>query len=193
MAKPYSNDLRARVIEAIEEGATREEAAERHHVSLSSVGRFLRLERERGSVSPVKFGGYKPYALAAHEELVRHLLAEQPDITLAELKVLLRKRKIAVGQTSIFRFLRHLKLTFKKKACTPPSRIGRTSRPIARPCEGGNQGSPQGGWFSLMKPALRAISSASMAALRAERAWSRRCCTVTGRQRHSSLRFVTTA
>jgi transposase len=88
MAKPYSNDLRARVIEAIEEGATREETAERHHVSLSSVGRFLRLKREHGSVSPAKFGGYKPYALAAHEELVRQLLAEQPDITLAELKAL---------------------------------------------------------------------------------------------------------
>jgi Homeodomain-like domain len=67
MAKPYSSDLRARVIEAIEEGATREEAAERHQVSLSSVGRFLRLKREKGSVSPAQFGGYKPYALAAHE------------------------------------------------------------------------------------------------------------------------------
>ena len=48
MAKPYSNDLRARVIEAIEEGATREEAAERHEVSLSSVGRFLRLKARKG-------------------------------------------------------------------------------------------------------------------------------------------------
>jgi transposase len=115
MAKPYSSDLRARVIEAIEEGATREEAAERHHVSLSSVGRFLRLKRDRGSVRAAKFGGYKPYALATHEELVRHLLAEQPDITLAELKAILAKQKVRVGQTSIFRFLRHLKLTFKKK------------------------------------------------------------------------------
>ena len=71
MAKPYSNDLRARVIEAVAEGATREEAAERHDVSLSSVGRFLRLERETGSVRPAKFGGYKRHALAAHEERVR--------------------------------------------------------------------------------------------------------------------------
>jgi transposase len=107
--------LRARVIEAIEEGATREEAAERHEVSLSSVGRFLRLKRERGSVSPAQFGGYKPYALAAHEDLIRRVLAQQPDITLAEFRVLLAKRKVKVGQTSIFRFLRHLKLTFKKK------------------------------------------------------------------------------
>jgi transposase len=126
MAKPYSNDLRARVIEAIEEGATREEAAERHEVSLSSVGRFLRLKRERGSVDPAQFGGYKPYVLAAHEDLVRRVLAQQPDITLAELKAMLAKRRIKVGQTSIFRFLRHLKLTFKKKPAR--RRAGSTGR-----------------------------------------------------------------
>ena len=115
MPKPYSNDLRSRVIEAMEEGATREEAAERHRLSLSSVGRFLRLKRETGTVSGAKFGGCKPYALAAHEAIVRRLLAEQPDMTLAELRATLAKRKIRVGQTSIFRFLRHIKLTFKKK------------------------------------------------------------------------------
>jgi transposase len=115
MAKPYSNDLRVRVIEAVSAGATREEAAERHDVSLSSVGRFLRLKRETGSISPAKFGGYKPYVLAAHEERIIQLVAAQPDITLAELKVRLAKQKVTVGQTSIFRFLRHLNLTFKKK------------------------------------------------------------------------------
>ena len=73
MPKPYSDDLRARVVEEIEQGATREEAAERFGVSLSSVGRFLRLERETGSISPAKFGGYKRYALAAHEEWVRKI------------------------------------------------------------------------------------------------------------------------
>jgi|SRR5215208_114459 len=115
MAKPYSSDLRVRVIVAIEEGATLEEAAERHHVSLSSVGRFLRRKRETGKVNPAKFGGYKPYALAAHEELFRKLVTAQPDITLAELRAELAKRKVTVGQTSIFRFLGHLNLTFKKK------------------------------------------------------------------------------
>ena len=121
MPKPYSSDLRARVIEAIAEGATCVEAAERHDVSLSSIVRFLRLKRETGSVCPAaKFGGYKPYVLAAHEKVVRQLVAHQPDITLAELRAKLAKRKVTVGQTSIFRFLRHLKLTFKKK----PSRGG---------------------------------------------------------------------
>ena len=55
MAKPYSNDLRARVIEAIEEGATREEAAERHHVRPSRrAARFSQFDC--GSTSCLMIG-----------------------------------------------------------------------------------------------------------------------------------------
>ena len=85
MAKPYSEDLRTRVVEAIDAGATIPEVAEQCGVSISSVVRFLKLHRETGSVSAAKFGGYKDFVLAAHEGLVRKLIAEQPDITLAEL------------------------------------------------------------------------------------------------------------
>jgi transposase len=116
MAKPYSEDLRVRVVKAIDEGGTIPEAAEQCGVSISSVVRFRRLLRETGSVSAAKFGGYKEFALAAHEELVRQLVAEQPDITLAELGVRLEKKNVMVGKSSISRFLHHLKLTFKKKS-----------------------------------------------------------------------------
>jgi len=87
MAKPYSEDLRWRVVEAIDGGATIPDAAEQCGVSISSVVRFLKLHRDTGSVSAAKFGGYKEFVLAAHEEVVRNLIAEQPDITLAELKI----------------------------------------------------------------------------------------------------------
>jgi transposase len=116
MAKPYSDDLRARIVEAVEDGATIPESAEQCGVSISSVVRFLRLHRETGSVRPAQFGGYKEFALAAHEELVRKLVAEQRDITLAELSARLAKEKVTVGKSSISRFLRHLKLSFKKKS-----------------------------------------------------------------------------
>ena len=115
MAKPYSEDLRRRVVGAIEGGATIPEAAEQCSVSISSVVRFLKLHRETGNVGSAKFGGYKDFALAAHEDLVRQLVAEQPDITLAELEERLAKKKITVGKSSISRFLHHLKLPFKKK------------------------------------------------------------------------------
>ena len=131
MAKPLSEDLRRRVVEVIEGGATIPEASEQCGVSISSVGRFLiRLFRETGSASSAKFGGYKDFALAAHEELIRRLVAEQPDITLAELEARLAKKKISVGKSSISRFLHHLKLPFKKKSsggrAGPP---GRSHRP----------------------------------------------------------------
>src|SRR5438552_15061349 len=130
MAKPRSEDLRIRVVEVIEGGATIPEAAEQCGVSISSVGRFLRLHRETGSVSSAKFGGYKDFTLAAHEDLVRQLVAEQPDITLAELEAGLAKKKILVGKSSISRFLHHLKLPFKKKfAGSRAGSPGRRRRP----------------------------------------------------------------
>ena len=71
MAKPYSEDLRARVVAAIDAGATRPEVVDQYSVSLSSVGRFVRLDRETGSVSAAKFGGYKEFALAGSAALPR--------------------------------------------------------------------------------------------------------------------------
>ena len=56
MAKPYSEDLRRRVVEAIDSGATIPDAAEQCGVSISSVVRFLRLHRDTGSVGAAKFG-----------------------------------------------------------------------------------------------------------------------------------------
>ena len=125
MAKPYSEDLRRRVVGTIEGGATIPEAAEQCGVS-SSVVRFLKLHRETGSVASAKFGGYKDFALAAHEDLVRKLVAEQPDITLAELEDRLAKKKITIGKSSISRFLHHLNLSFKKKSAG--SRAGSPGR-----------------------------------------------------------------
>jgi putative transposase len=97
MGTPYSEDLRARVVRAGQDGSTIPEIAEQFGVSISSVVRFRRLHRESGSVSSAKFGGYKGYTLAAHEALVRQLVAEQPDITLAEIRAVLVTGKVTVG------------------------------------------------------------------------------------------------
>jgi len=138
MPKPYSDDLRGRVIAAIEDGYTRHEVAELYNLALSTVGGFIRRNRETGSVSPAKFGGHKTFALAPHADLVKQLVAEQPDSTLSELKARLAKHKVEVSQSAIFRFLRHLKLTFKKRAFAPPNKIVKTSLPPVRRCEKNN-------------------------------------------------------
>ena len=70
MGKPYSNDLRERVVASIEAGHTRVEVAELYNMALSTVGGFIKRKRETGSISPDKFGGYKTFALEGHTALV---------------------------------------------------------------------------------------------------------------------------
>lgn len=181
MAKPYSEDLRRRVVEAIEGGATIPEVAEQCGVSISSVVRFLKLHRETGSISSAQFGGYKDFALAEHEDLVRQLVAEQPDITLVELGKRLAKKKIAASKSSISRFLHHLQLRFKKKASGRPSRIARTSPPHVGLCGGAKQHWIRESWYSSMKPASRPQSHGSMAGRREVNGWYKRYCMATGR------------
>jgi transposase len=116
MGKPYSDDLRERVVAAIEAGHTRVKVAELYNMALSTVGGIIKRKRETGSVSPDKFGGYKTFTLEPHTDRVKELVAEQPDSTLAELQVRLAKEKVKVSQSGISRFLRHINLTFKKKS-----------------------------------------------------------------------------
>ena len=115
MGKPYSDDLRRSVVQAIEAGHSYEEVAELSGVSVSSVSRFLTRWRRTGTVSAGKFGGYKGYALEPYKDRILHWVTRQPDLTLAELQVRLAKEKVVVSPTAIFRFLRHLGFTYKKK------------------------------------------------------------------------------
>jgi len=106
-------EVRQGVVQAIEAGSSYEEAAETFGVSLSLVSRFLTRLRGTGSVKPEKFGGYKGYALEEHWTRLIQWVNDRPDITLPELQARLKKEKIVVSQTAIFRFLRHLDFAFK--------------------------------------------------------------------------------
>ena len=126
MGKPYSVEVRQGVVRAIDAGSSYEEAAETFGVSVSSVSRFLTRWRGTGSVKPEKFGEYKGYALEEHRSRLIQWVNDQPDVTLSELQARLAKEKIVVSQTAIFRFLRHLDFTFKKKSAR--GRTGPTRR-----------------------------------------------------------------
>ena len=82
-------------------------------MSIRPVVRFLKLRRATGSINSAQFGGYKDFALVEHEDLVRQLVAEQPEIT--ELGKRLAKKKIVATKSSISRFLHHLQLHLKKR------------------------------------------------------------------------------
>jgi len=152
MGKPYSDDLRERVVAAIEAGQTRVKVAKLYNMALSTVGGFIKRKRETGRVSPDKFGGYKTFALEPHRALVKELVAEQPDSTLAELQVRLAKEKVKVSQSGISRFLHHINLTFKKKVYTRRNKIGPTSPRLVRPCGKNSQPLIQSNLSSSMRP-----------------------------------------
>jgi len=126
MGKPYSEDLRRSVVRAIESGHSYEEVADLCGVSVSSVSRFLTRWRRTGSVSAEKFGGYKGYVLEPYKDRITQWVTARPDLTLSDLHARLAKDKVVVSQTAIFRFLRHLGFTYKKK----PAR--RRTRPAGR-------------------------------------------------------------
>ena len=134
MAKPYSQDLRERVIKAIDNGHTRDEAATLFDIGIATVGRYVKRQRQTGSLKPDKFGGHQRYKLADHEQRVRELVDAESDQTLLELRDQLAVDGIKVSTSALDRFLRASGLTYKKnfvrhRAKTP--RRGRGARRVA--------------------------------------------------------------
>ena len=113
MPKPYSVDLRARVIEDVETGASRREAAERYGISPSVVVIWVQRFEETGSVAAKPSGG-SISPLEQHAEFLLGLIANQPDLTLDEIVAAMRKRRIAGSRSAVWRFFARRNISFKK-------------------------------------------------------------------------------
>jgi transposase len=114
--KAYSQDLRERVIDAVERGEmSRRAAARRFGVSESVAVKWLeRLERE-GSRKPVGRGGHRASKLMPHREFLEAARAEKSDITLRSLcDRLLAERGVKADSGMLSRFFRRIGITFKK-------------------------------------------------------------------------------
>jgi transposase len=127
MTRPYSVDLRERVVRAVEAGLSRRATARRFEVSVSFVVKLLQRWRRRGIVEPERYGGWKRAALAVHAERVHALVAAEPDLTIAELRSRLASAGIHTSPAAISRFLTAEGLTRKKRRNTRPSKNGRMS------------------------------------------------------------------
>lgn len=110
----YSQDLRQRVLDAVQrgEGSIRQ-VARRFVVSLSFVVRLLQLHRRTGSIAPKPHRGGHPPALSPEDlERLRELVRQQPDATLEELR---HRLGVACSTAAICRALKKLGLPRKKK------------------------------------------------------------------------------
>ncbi len=115
MPRPYSMDLRERVVAAVnEEGLSRHEAAARFGVAVSTAVHWLKRANTTGSVAPKRVGGYKPATLCGpHRDWL--LARMQLDFTLRGLVVELADRGVRVDYRSVWRFAHAEGLSFKKK------------------------------------------------------------------------------
>ena len=112
--KPYSMDLRERVVAAVDrhEGSQRQ-IARRFGISTSALSGWLRRRRQTGSIAPGSHGGGHPPALdPTHRQQLRELVRQQPDATLDELT---EQVGIPCHRMAIWRTLRKLRISRKKK------------------------------------------------------------------------------
>ena len=114
MPKSYSSDLRKRVIETVETGASRREAAERFDIDASSAVRWLRCWNDTGRCAAKPRGG-SVSRLERYAKQILALVADQPDLILQEIVIELRKRRIRTSRSAVARFFQRHDITFKKK------------------------------------------------------------------------------
>ena len=115
MPKPYSGDLRVRVIDDITAGASRREAAERFGISPSVVMLWAQRFETTGSVAAKPSGG-SISPLERHAEFLLALIVAQPDLTLTEIVAVLVKRKIRCSRSAVWRFFDRRGITYKKNS-----------------------------------------------------------------------------
>lgn len=117
MTKPLSNDLRKRLVSAVETGMTRRSAAQRFGVAASTAIKWVDRWRRTGDVGARPRGGdHRSQRIEAHAEEILALIDETPDITLAELAEHLDEAHgLVVAQSTIWRLLDRRGMTFKKK------------------------------------------------------------------------------
>ena len=114
MRGPHPGELRVRVIRLVEEGASRREAAEQFDVGVSSAIRWVQRFRDDGTCEPMPRGG-SISPLEKYSERILALIREQPDLTLDEMVLALRKRRISASRSALSRFFVRHGITIKKK------------------------------------------------------------------------------
>jgi transposase len=115
MGKPYSLDLRKRVVAAIEGGMSRNQAAKQFGVAISTAIGWMQRMEETGSIAPGQMGGHKPKAISGEHAIWLSQRMKNGDFTLRGLVAELAERGLKVDYRSVWEFVHAEELSFKKK------------------------------------------------------------------------------
>ena len=128
MGRYLSEDLRTRVIGAVDGGMSRRAAAARYGVSVSSAIRWVDAALKEGRATAKPQGGdQRSGRIEAQHDFLMAAVDETPDITLAELRArLIDERGETFAVSTIHQFFRRHGVSYKKRQRTPASRSART-------------------------------------------------------------------
>ena len=127
MTAPLSNDLRARVVRAIEGGLSRRAAAAKFDVSIASAVRWHQRYKRTGSIAPEAIGGDRhSHRAEMHAAKVLGWIEDQRDLTLVEIADRLAEEGHVFAPSTIWRLLDRHGSTLKKRPRTPASRTAPT-------------------------------------------------------------------
>ena len=130
MVRPYSLDLRERVVDAVGRGQTCRAVAATYDVSVASVVRWSGRARSTGSAAAKPMGSRLQRLLVGERDWILARLAEEPDITLRALVGELRARGVRASYGSLWRLLRDEGISFEKKSArkrTGPAGCGQAA------------------------------------------------------------------
>jgi len=120
MPKPYSLDLRERVVRYVDEGHSRRATAAHFRVSVSFVVNLVKAFRVRGSLAPKPSGGRRHAKLEPHRAFLLEKVAEKVDITMPELAAELAAATCEKADpASLSRWLIRIGYRFKKRMARP--------------------------------------------------------------------------
>ena len=114
MARPYSRDLRERVVGAVEGGLSRCRAAKLFGVAISTVIDWVNAWRHEGRLAARPMGGDHSSRLKEEREWLLDRVAAVPDLTLQEIRAELAARGKSVGYGTVWRFFAAEGISFKK-------------------------------------------------------------------------------
>ena len=128
MAPYLSEDLRIRVIRAVEGGMSRNGAARHFGVSIASAVRWMDEYLRTGRTAPKPRGGDRRSGrVEAQAVFLMSAIEEAPDITLAELRErLIAEKSETFAISTIHQFFRRHGISYKKRPRMPASRSART-------------------------------------------------------------------
>jgi transposase len=140
MAKTYGQDLRERVMAAVQAGASRRAAAKRFEVGVSTAIGWVRAWFEEGRNTAKPTGGdtrshrIEAHRIEAHRDAILGAIEAQPEIRLAELAARLEREPTArFAPNSVHRFLVRQRITLQKRRRMPVNKRAPTWHGAGRP------------------------------------------------------------